>query len=112
MIMISDDDMRRMLGGARAYCVVILHHGPNYQQLGVEKIIWEHARRNFAMRAAGDLPIVCAIRDGSDVSGIGIFNGSVDEVRRLMDDDPGVKAGTFVYEVHVARSFPGDRLPE
>ena len=29
----------------------------------------------------------------------------------VMDADPGVKAGVFTYEVHVSRSFPGDRLP-
>jgi hypothetical protein len=28
-----------------------------------------------------------------------------------MEDDPGVKAGVFVYEVHPCRSFPGDSLP-
>ena len=111
MVTISDDDMRHMLGTAREYCVVILRHGPKYHEPGVEKIVWEHARRNFAMRAGGELAIVCAIRDDSEVSGIGIFRGSLDEVRQLMDDDPGVKAGTFMYEIHIGRSFPGDRLP-
>ena len=28
-----------------------------------------------------------------------------------MDDDPGVRAGTFTYELHVTRSFPGSTLP-
>jgi hypothetical protein len=28
-----------------------------------------------------------------------------------MDEDPAVKAGVFVYEVHPCRSFPGDSLP-
>jgi hypothetical protein len=28
-----------------------------------------------------------------------------------MDEDPGVKAGIFTYEVHPTCSFPGDRLP-
>jgi hypothetical protein len=43
---------------------------------------------------------------------VGIFNGTVDEIRKVMDDDPGVKAGVFVYEIHACRGFPGDRLPE
>ena len=33
------------------------------------------------------------------------------EVKKLMDDDPGVKAGIFTYEVHPCRGFPGDSLP-
>ena len=28
-----------------------------------------------------------------------------------MDDDPGVQAGVFTYEVHPVRGFPGDGLP-
>ena len=58
------------------------------------------------------LSIVCAIPDRSDVSGVGIFNAPVEEVKKIMDEDPGVKAGVFVYEIHVGRSFPGDSLPE
>src|SRR5262249_19639169 len=107
MITISDEDMRRMLAGSRGYCVVVLRHGPKYHEPGPDKIIWEHVRRNFAMRAAGDLAIVCPIRDDSELSGIGIFPGSLEAVRQLMDDDPGVKAGTFIYEIHATRSFPG-----
>ena len=44
------------------------------------------------------------------MSGIGIFDTSVDETRRIMDDDPGVRAGIFTYEVHATRGFPGDAL--
>ena len=28
-----------------------------------------------------------------------------------MDDDPGVLAGVFRYELHPCRGFPGDHLP-
>src|SRR5262245_12650649 len=70
---ITDDYMRQMMPAAREYCVVILKAGPNKDMPGAEKIIWEHGRRNFAMRAEGLLAIVCPVRDGSDVSGVGIF---------------------------------------
>jgi hypothetical protein len=63
------------------------------------------------MRADGLLSIVCPINDGSDVSGVGIFNLGPDETAKLMDEDPGVRAGVFVYELHPSRSFPGDALP-
>ncbi len=77
---------------------------------GAEKIIWEHGRRNFALREDGMLSIVCPVIDGSDVRGIGIFNTGVEETRKIMDEDPGVKAEIFVYELHACRSFPGDTL--
>ena len=35
----------------------------------------------------------------------------MDEVRRIMDGDPGVQAGVFTYELHPCRSFPGSALP-
>lgn len=112
MTTITDEFMRQMMTTTKNYCTVILKHGPKRNQEGVEKIIWEHGRRNFQLRADGLLAIVCPISDGSEVSGIGIFNASVEEVKKIMDDDPGVKAGVFVYEAHPCRSFPGDSLPQ
>jgi len=108
---ITDEYMRRSIAAAKNYCTVILKAGPNKNSDGVESIIWEHGRRNFALRAAGVLPIVCPVSDGTDVSGVGIFNATVEETRKIMDEDPGVQAGVFVYELHPCRSFPGDSLP-
>ena len=112
MITITNEFMQQMLSTTRKYCIVILKAGPNKNKDGAEKIIWEHGRRNFELRADGVLPIVCPISDGSNVSGIGIFNATVEEVKKIMDEDPGVQAGVFFYEVHACRSFPGDSLPK
>ncbi|MBV9131190.1 MAG: hypothetical protein JO318_00735, partial [Chloroflexi bacterium] len=73
--------------------------------------IWEHGRRNFALRAAGLLSVVCPIRDSSDVAGIGVFGADAQAVERIMQGDPAVAAGVLKYEVHAARGFPGDSLP-
>lgn len=111
MATISNEFMMEMLGKTKEYTIVILKRGPNYGGEGHDKIIWEHGRRNFSLRADGLLSIVCPVRDGSEVTGLSIFKGSVEEVQQLMDEDPGVKVGTFVYETHPCRSFPGDSLP-
>ena len=108
---ISDDYMRRMIDTTREYTVVILRAAPGRREPGAEQIVWEHGRRNFALRAEGALAIVCPVTDGSDVAGVGIFTTGPDETRRIMDDDPAVRAGLFVYELHACRSFPGDALP-
>jgi hypothetical protein len=63
------------------------------------------------LRSAGLLAIVCPVSDGSEVNGVGIFTTSVEETQKMMDEDPGVKAGVFVYELHACRGFPGDSLP-
>ncbi len=109
---ITDEFMREMLPKSREYCIVILKATPKRSEPGADPIVWEHGRRNFALRADGVLAIVCPINDGSDVRGVGIFNASLEETRKLMDDDPAVKAGIFTYELHPCRSFPGDRLPQ
>jgi hypothetical protein len=46
------------------------------------------------------------------VKGVGIFSTSQEETKRIMEEDPAVKAGIFTYEIHQFRSFPGDMLPE
>ena len=123
MTEITDEFMTQMISRARNYCIVILKAGPNHSRPGAEKIIWEHARRNFLLiiweharrnfllRARGLLPIVCPISDGSDLAGMGIFNANIEETKSIMDQDPAVKEGIFVYEAHPCRSFPGDCLP-
>jgi hypothetical protein len=108
---ISDDFMRQMLATSKEYTLVLLKVGPSGDSPNRDAIVWEHGRRNFAPRAEGRLAIVCPVTDDSEWRGVGIFDASVDEVARLMDEDPGVQAGVFTYEVHPIRSFPGDSLP-
>jgi nicotinamide riboside kinase len=109
---ITDKFMQQMLARSKDYSIVILKAGPHWNDEGARKIAWEHGRRNFALRADGLLPIVCRVTDDSDVAGVGIFNAGVEETKKIMDQDPGVKAGVFIYEIHPCSSFPGDSLPE
>jgi hypothetical protein len=44
---------------------------------------------------------VCPIRKESDIAGIGIFYTNAEETRKIVDEDPGVKAGICVYETHL-----------
>ena len=47
---------------------------------------------------------MCPILDESNVSGAGIFNANIDEVKKIMDEDPVVKEGSS-FEIHACRSF-------
>ncbi len=111
MTAITDEYMQQMISATKKYSLVILKTGPNCNMEDARKIIWEHGRRNFALRAEGLLPIVCPVTDGKNVHGIGIFNVSMDEVKKIMDEDPGVKEGIFLYEIYECRGFPGSSLP-
>src|SRR5438093_6395284 len=105
---ISDEFMVEMLGKSKVYTIVFLKEGPERHSAEADAIVWEHGRRNFSLRADGVLAIVCPVTDDSDWSGVGIFNATPDEVGRILDDDPAVKAGVFTYEIHPVRSLAGD----
>jgi hypothetical protein len=99
-----------MIEKTKPYTVVILRRTTKIGEPGTDRIVWEHGRRNFELRRDGILRVVCPVRDESGVSGVGIFSTDLEETRRIMDEDPGVRAGIFVYETHLTRSFPGDTL--
>ena len=107
----TDEEMGRLLPTAKAYSVVILSRGPNFDDEATPAIVWEHGRRNFALRDAGVLAVVLPVTDDSEVCGIGVFAATIDETAALMADDPGVATGVFTYRVHPCRGFPGDALP-
>ncbi|HEX7107429.1 MAG TPA: hypothetical protein VF218_15785 [Acidothermaceae bacterium] len=110
MTEVTDEQMRATLAQAKAYTVAILTSGPMKDRPDRAAIVWEHGRRNMALRAEGALPIVCPIRDDSSVHGIGIFARTVEETKAILDDDPGVRAGVFRYELHACMGFPGSAL--
>ncbi len=112
MTTITDEYMYEMFPRTKEYCIVLLKPGPRADQPGVEKVIWEHGRHNFSLRADGLLSVVCPVTVEGPLSGLCIFNTSADETKKIMDDDPAVLAGIFVYETYPCRSFPGDSLPE
>ncbi|MFI5185483.1 MAG: hypothetical protein ACHQF0_02060 [Chitinophagales bacterium] len=112
MTTITDEYMQQMLMKTKDYTIVLLKPGPQANDYpDIKKLIWEHARRNFSLKADGVLSIVCPVTAETSVNGLYIFNTSVEESKKIVDEDPAVQAGVFVYEVHPCKSFPGDSLP-
>src|SRR5919199_6103922 len=87
---ISDEVMRRRLQTTRGYTVVILKKAPAYDPPRSDALIWEHGRRNFALRAVGLLSIVCPISDDTELAGVGIFDADQAEVEQIIAADPAV----------------------
>jgi len=110
---ITDDYMRKMLKTTRRYTVVILHRTSKRGEPRADEIVWEHGRRNFELRRDGLLCVVGpAVKDESDVAGFCIFSTDLERTRRIMNEDPAVRAGIFAYDIHLMDSFPGDALAE
>ena len=109
---ITDESMRERLSRAGEYTLAVLRVTAAYVPPDVEDTVWEHGRRNMQLAQVGLLPIVLPVNDDSDIAGFGIFAATPNDTRTIMDDDPGVRAGIFTYELHPVRGFPGATLPE
>ena len=107
---ITDEYMHEMLETLKPYTLILLHSTPKRNELGADKIIWEHGRRNFALRRDGLLCLVCPATDEGSVAGMYIFRTNVEETKKIMDGDPAVMAGVFTYDAHALAGFPGDAL--
>ena len=71
---ITDDFMLAEQAKTKEYTLVLLKTTPDTFTPEGRSIIWEHGRRNFALRADGVLAIVCPVTDGSEIAGVGIFD--------------------------------------
>ncbi|WP_246007880.1 hypothetical protein [Gordonia oryzae] len=103
---ITDQEMRTIsqysavFGGGAA-------RGPEFGKPESTDLIWEHSRRNFWLRAKGDLAVILGLtEDDSDIRGFGIFDKDVETTAKMMNDDPGVQAGRLR-----VRRPPGPRIP-
>ena len=107
---VTDDTMRSRIAQAKPYTVMVLHTTTAFARPACDAVVWEHGRRNMALVEASLLSVVLPAADDSGIAGYGIFNADLDTTRRLMDNDPGVRAGIFSVELHPVHGFPGSCL--
>lgn len=94
----------------KPYTVAVLRPGVNRHADTSDAIIREHGRRYVALREQGIISIYLPFWGDADISGIGVFERTADEVHEILQDDPGVQAGVFDYTLYTGRGFPGDAL--
>ena len=112
---ITDEFIQKRTSSGKQYCARIYKAGPNRNQPSDEadRIQMEHLRYLFQLRADGKLLINGPVIDDPILKGISIFNTTdIEEVKRLSDGDPAVKAGRVVYEIYHWFGIPGECLPE
>jgi hypothetical protein len=69
-----------------------------------EDVLWDHEIKNMLLKAEGRLSFVCPVIDDSE-SIVEIFNVPPEAVKKIMEDDPGVQAGVFTYEIFTCQGF-------
>lgn len=112
---ITDEFIQKTIASCKQYCVRLYLSGPNRSQPPdeAERIQTEHQRYLMQLRKEGKLLISGPVIDDPMFKGIGIFNSTdKEEVKRLSDGDPAVRAGRLVYEIYHWFGLPGDCLPE
>ncbi|HEX3390543.1 MAG TPA: YciI family protein [Streptosporangiaceae bacterium] len=98
-----------------SYQMVLLRHtaaGRDLDQETRERIFREHLAHTLRMVASGEQlaagPVGDSPAGAEDICGVGFYQKeSVDEVRRLMDQDPGVQQGLYCFDVMTWRTAPG-----
>ena len=66
----------------------------------------------FQLRQEGKLVINGPIIDDPELKGLSIFNTTdKEQVKRLSEGDPAVRAGRLTYEIYTWFGIPGEGLP-
>ncbi len=111
---ITDELIRTRVASGKQYCLRLYKVGPHRDQPEAEadQIQMEHLRYLFQLRVEGKLLINGPVIDDPELNGISIFaTNDIEEVKRLSDQDPAVKAGRLVYEIYRWFGIPGECLP-
>ena len=108
---VSDTTMQARLAATKPYTAMVLRTTASFARPAHDALIWEHGRRNMALVEAGLLAVVLPVADDSDIAGYGVFTTDLESTRRVVEGDPGIRAGIFDYELHPVRGFPGATLP-
>lgn len=84
--------------------ILFLMKGPNWSADStpeLKKLQIEHVEYQISLRKSGKILLVGPLVDNGVYRGVTIFNaGSMEEVQRLIDEDPAVRADVFGYEIH------------
>ena len=87
----------------KPYFFVLLKKGPNRNQdsLTAAQIQKGHIDNINRLAATGKLNVAGPFLDDTDMRGIFIFDTSIEqEVKDFCENDPAVKAGRLLYEIH------------
>ena len=101
------------LSKIKPYVLLILTKGENYGMVDTPRIIQsEHFPYVFKQREEGIMSLTMPVMDESNIAAVAVYNTTdKEEVRKLVENDPAVKAGVFNYEIVTGLGLPGDTLP-
>ena len=108
---VSDATIQTRLAAAKPYTALVLRTTASYARPAHDALIWDHGHRNVALVEAGLLAVVLPVVDDSGIAGYGVFTTDLEATRRVLEGDPGGRAGIVDYELRPVRGSPGASLP-
>ncbi|MHB8618963.1 MAG: YciI family protein [Chloroflexota bacterium] len=83
--------------------LVLLRQGPRageYDAAATKQLLAEHMQYVLSLVAAGKVQAAGTVVGHPPLTGLGFYHlGSIEEARRLMDEDPSIKAGLEAYDI-------------
>jgi uncharacterized protein len=113
-VKVTDEYIQKEISRGKQYFFVLLKRGNTQalDSLATAQIQQKHLQHLFTLKQEGKLPIFGPFMEDGDLRGICIFNSAdKSEVIKLVEEDPFVKSGRLIYEIHPWFSLPGDKLP-
>jgi uncharacterized protein YciI len=113
-ISITDEYIMSQVQKGKQYILLLLKRGPSTDQNEeAQKIQMAHLHHLFTLKAEGKLVLAGPVTEDTDLRGIGIFNlTDMEQVKKIVEEDPAVKSGRLTYELYPWFGLPGDGLPE
>lgn len=101
------------LSKIKPYVLLILSKGENYGMSDTPRIIQsEHFPYVFKQREEGIMSLTMPVMDDTNIAAVAVYNTTnKEEVQKLVEGDPAIKAGIFKYEIVMGMGLPGDTLP-
>ncbi len=102
-----------------SYQMVLLRHtaaGRDFDEETRERIFREHLAYTLSLVTSGEQlaagPVDDAPAEDEEICGVGFYQKeSVDEVRRLIGQDPGIQQGLYCFDLMTWRTAPGTVSP-
>jgi uncharacterized protein YciI len=110
---VTPEYLQKELSRAKAYTLVFLMKGKEIvsDEQTAQRTQMEHLQYLFTLKENKHVSIFGPLTDGGSMRGILIFNSTdATEVKKFLDGDPHVKAGSLTYEIHPWFGIPGQTL--
>lgn len=109
------EEIMKQVSKGRQYVLAFLKKGSTEttDTLLQQKLQMEHLQFLFTLKEQKKISIFGPVLNGNDLEGIIIFNSDkIDEVKKILDNEPYMKQGMMKYELFQWFGLPGAVLPQ